>query len=216
MLLTRFATGVLAASVLLGSTALAVPPVGAGVGAGASGNVHVGTPSIGVPSIGRPQVNVPQTNVPQPHASPLPAANANAAVHANANSAVVAGRPLHGTITAISGTTVTVKLANGSVQTYNVSAQTAAALQSSLHKSIAFTVQNGVLALSNREINPPLHGTLTALSGLTATVKLANGASRTFAITSDESSWLKAHVGKRIAFWSDANGTLKLDNSRKP
>ena len=212
MVLTRFAIGLLTTSALLCSTALAVPPIGGGVGAGVGGGIHVGAPPVSVPSINHPPVNVPQVNAPQPHASAIPAASANASVRANANSSVSAGLPMHGTVTAINGSTVSVKLANGTVQTYTISSATAAALQSSLHKSITFTARNGVLALSNRETNPPLQGTLTSLNGTTATVKLAGGATRTFSVTSDESAWLKAHVGKHIAFWSNANGTLRIDN----
>jgi hypothetical protein len=215
MLLSRFTAGLILAGAMLTTAALAVPPIGIGVGAGASGNVHVGTPQIGVPSVNHPPVNAPPVNLPQARPSSLPAANANASAHANAKSAVVAGLPLHGTVTAVGASTVSVKLANGTVQTYTVSSATAAALQSSLHKSIAFTTQNGVLTLSNRTANSPLRGTLTALSGSTATVRLVNGKTQTFTVTSDESTWLKTHVGKRIAFWTDSNGTLKLNKSRQ-
>jgi hypothetical protein len=207
---------------MLGSTALAVPPIGGGVGvgAGASGSIRAGVPAIGVPAVGAPSINhpplsAPPVNVPQPHANSVPPANVNASAHANANSAVVAGLPLHGTVTALSGTTVTIKFASGASRTYNVSAATATALQSSLHKSIAFTAQNDVLVLTNGSTtNPPLHGTLSALNGSSAVVKLANGATRTFTVTSEEAAQLKGRVGKRIAFWTNATGTLTLDKGR--
>lgn len=225
MVLSRFAIALLAASAALGSSALAVPPIGGGVGigvgAGASGSIRTGLPSVGVPAVGAPSINhpplgAPPVNVPQPHASSVPAANANASAHANANSAVVAGLPLHGTVTALSGTTVTITFASGTSRTYNVSAATATALQSSLHKSIAFTAQNDVLVLSNGSItNPPLHGTLSSLNAGTAVVKLATGATRTFTVTTQEAAQLKGRVGKRIVFWTNANGSLTLDKGRQ-
>ncbi len=56
-------------------------------------------------------------------------------------------RSLRGTLMSIKGTIATVKLANGQVQTYTVSAKAAAALKKSLGKKLLFRVAHGALDL---------------------------------------------------------------------
>lgn len=209
MVLTRYAIALLGSAAILSAPALAAP--GISISAGAGAGAHVGTPPVAAPPVGVPPVGVPPVGGPNvshpPVAAPpagVPRANTNASAHANANSAVVAGLPLHGTLTAVNGNTATVRMTNGATHSYKVSAQTAAALRPAIGKPLTFLARNDVLAL-------PQHGTLTAVNGTSAVIKLAGGATQTFSIGADESAWLKSHVGKRIVFWTDANGSLQLD-----
>lgn len=203
MNLSRSVLALLASLTVLGSTALAAPPAGVGVGVGAHGGIGIGAPPMRVPP-----VHVPPANVPS-----APAAKGS--VHANAQSSLVAGDVLHGTVTSVSGTNVTVALSNGSTQTYTVSAQTAARLQSYLNKPIAFHAQNGALALIGLG-TPPLRGTLEAVNGTTAQIKLPNGTMHTYTVTAQQAEWLQAHAGKSVAFWMNANGTIELNQSTHP
>lgn len=57
---------------------------------------------------------------------------------------------LHGTVTSVTGTTAIVKLANGTSQTYTVSAKTAAKLKLHVGKKIAFRVKNGLLLIGGK------------------------------------------------------------------
>lgn len=202
----------LASSLALGSAAIAGPPLGVGVGVGSHGAAGVGAPPIGVPAAHVPPMNLPPVSVPKPQGTAVPRVNVNAGVRANAQSSVMAGNVFHGTVTGVSGTTVTIASSNGTTQTYTVSAQTAARLESYLNKTVAFHVQNGALLLIGQG-TPPLRGTLTALNGTSAQVRLANGTTQTYAVTAQQAAWLQAHVGKSIAFWSNANGSVELDQS---
>jgi hypothetical protein len=205
---------------MLGGTAIAAPPLlGGSVNGAAAGNIGVGAPPVGVPPVNLPHpvnvpqvppvnvppVNVPKPNVPQPNAN----ARANANVNASANTQVTTG-----TLTAISGDTITVRLSNGSTQTYNVSSQAASRLRSMLNKPIAYRLVNGVFTIAGHEGNGPLHGTVSSVSGTTALVRLANGTTQTFNVTAQQAAWLKAHAGKSIVFWTSANGALELNASQ--
>jgi hypothetical protein len=119
----------------------------------------------------------------------------------------------NGGLTAINGTTVTVRLSNGKTQTYNVSSDTANELRASVGKPIAFRVQNGLLVVAGHEGNMPLQGTLTSLNGATALVRLANGAVQKYTVSAQEATQLKERVGKSIVFWTGANGSLQLDQN---
>ncbi|HKU66539.1 MAG TPA: hypothetical protein VJP85_02070 [Candidatus Baltobacteraceae bacterium] len=191
----------LAWSAMLGSGALAAPPggisVGGGVGAGAHGGIGIGAPPISVPK-------------PQIPAIPPATAKANGSAHANAHSTLIAGDVMHGTVSSVTGTSVTVEQSNGAMQTYTVSPQTAARLQSYLNKTIAFHAQNGALELVGLG-TPPLHGTLVAVNGSTAQVKLADGKMQTYTVSSQQAAWLAAHVGKNVEFWTSANGAIELN-----
>jgi len=201
----------LASTIALGATAIAAPPAGLGVGIGSRGAAGVGAPPIGIPPAHVPPLSVPPVSVPRPQ-GPAAAANAKADVHANAQSNLIAGDVVHGTVTAVSAAAVTIAFSNGTTQTYTVSAQTAARLQSYLNKTVAFHVQNGALSLVG-EGTPPLRGTLTAVNGTSAHVRLTNGTTQTYTVTAQQAAWLQAHVGKSIAFWANANGAVELDQS---
>lgn len=202
----------LASSLALGSAAIAAPPLGVGVGVGSHGAAGVGAPPIGVPPAHVPPMSVPPVSVPKPQVTAAPRVNANAGVRANAQSSVIAGNVFHGTVTGVSGTTVTIASGDGTTRTYTVSAQTAARLESYLNKTIAFHVQNGGLSLIGQG-TPPLRGTLTALNGTSAQVRLANGTTQTYTVTAQQAAWLHSHVGTSIAFWTNANGSVELDQS---
>ena len=201
----------LASTIALGTTAVAAPPIGVGVGIGSHGAAGVGAPPIGIPPAHVPPVNVPPVSVPKPGAA-VPPANAKTGVHANAQSSLIAGDVVHGTVTAVSGTAVTIAFSNGTTKTYTVSAQTAARLQSYRNKTVAFRVHNGALSLIGQG-TPPLRGTLTAVNGTTAQVRLANGTTQTYTVTAQQAAWLQTHLGKSIAFWANANGNVELDQS---
>ena len=214
---SRYLLTLLGALALSGATALAAPPAGVsvGVGAGAHGGVGVGAPPLGVPPAHVPPLTVPPVSVPKPQTNVPPAnANSNATLNANTrtNASLAGGSVMHGTITAINGTSVTVQQSNGTTQTYTVSSQTAAQLASRLNKTIAFRVKNGTLALVGVG-TPPLHGTLLAVNGTTAQIKLANGTTQTYTVTSQQAAWLRAHAGKSVAFWTAANGTIELNQN---
>lgn len=202
---SRFLFALLISVAMAGATALAVPPVGV---------PHVGGPPIGVrPLPAIPPVNAPPVSVPKPQTNVPPVnVNSHASANANVNASLMAATVMHGTLTSISGANVTVRLSNGTTQTYSVSSQTAAQLQSFLNKNIAFRVQNGTFAFAGAG-TPPLHGTLVAVTGTTAQVKLANGTTQTYNLTSQQAAWLQGHVGKSVAFWSSANGTIELNQS---
>jgi hypothetical protein len=211
MNLSRHAIALLGSVAMLGGTAMAAPPlIGGSVHAGAAGNIGVGAPPVGVPPVNVPHpvnvppVNVPKPNVPQPNAN----ARANANVNARANTQVTTG-----TLTAINGDTITVRLSNGSTQTYNVSSQTASQLRAMLGKPVAYRLVNGVFTIAGHEGNGPLHGTVSSVSGTTALVRLANGTTQSFNVTAQQAAWLKAHAGKSIVFWTSANGSLELNAS---
>lgn len=214
MNLSRHAIALLGSVAMLGGTALAAPPLlGGTVNAGAAGNVGVGAPPVGVPPVNVPHpLNAPPVNVPKPNP---PQPNANVRVNANANAGA---QVTTGTLTAINGNTVTVRLRNGSTQSYNVSAQTAADLRAMLNKPIAYRIENGLLTTAD-EGNGPLHGTIQAVNGGTAVLRLANGTTQSYAVTAQQAAWLKAHTGKAVVFWAGANGTLELNqrsNNTKP
>lgn len=212
MSIHRYLIALLTSTILTTASAFAAPPPGVsvGVGAGAHGNVGIGAPPVGVPPAHVPPLTIPPVNVPKPQNAPPANANAHAAV--NANASLAAASVMHGTLTSIAGTAVTIQLSNGATQTYTVSSQTAARLQAFLKKNIAFRVQNGTLAFVGAG-TPPLHGTLTSVSGTTAQIKLPNGATQSYTVTAQQAAWLQAHVGKAVAFWTNANGTIELNQS---
>ena len=77
----------------------------------------------------------------------MPAAEPSAAPADEASPAPAAssGRSLQGTLMSIKGTVATMKMANGTVQTYTVSTKVAAALKKSLGKKLLFHVVRGAL-----------------------------------------------------------------------
>lgn len=201
---SRFTLAFLAALGLTAGVALAGPLGGIGVGAGGRGSIGVGVPPLAVPPAGIPRVQ------PPPH---VPPANANVNARTNANAAGAVSRDvLHGTLDAVGATTATLTLSNGSSQTYTVSPQTASRLQSDLHRTIAYRMQNGVLT-SVGAGTPPLQGTLLGVNGTTAQIKLANGTTQTYMVNAQQAAWLQAHAGKHIAFWTSANGAIELNQS---
>lgn len=211
---SRFTLALFTAIALSATAAMAAPPVGGiGVGAGGHGGIGIGAPPVGAPPVGVPPVGVPPVHVPKPLGTAVPPANANVngRTHAGAQG-TVAGDVLHGTISAVSATTVTLMLSNGTTQTYTVSPQTASRLQSDLHKTIAYSVQNGTLTLVGAG-TPPLHGTLLSVTGTTAQIKLANGTTQSYTVTAQQAAWLQARAGKHVAFWTSANGTIELNQS---
>jgi hypothetical protein len=171
----RFALALLAAAALPAGVALAGPPGLAGappVGVPPVGAPPVGAPPVGVPPVQQPPAQIPPVSVPKPLATSVPPANANVNGRTNANAhGTVSAGVLHGTVSAVSGTAVTLNLSNGTTQTYTVSPQTAARLKSDLNKTIAYRVQNGTLTLVAAG-TPPLQGTLVSVTGTTAQIKL--------------------------------------------
>lgn len=211
----NYTIALLGSAALLTAPALAAPPIGIGVGAGVNAGARVGAPPVGSPHIGVPSVGVPPVAAPPlSRPAPAPQSNVNASARADAASHL-AGVPLHGTLTAISGTTVTVRLASGTVKTYTVSAQTAQALRAYLDKPISFTANDDTLVIAGRQGAPPMHATVSSVTGASAILKLANGATRTYTVTSAQSAWLAAHVGKRVVFWTKADGSLEFDQSSR-
>lgn len=211
---SRFTLALFAAMALSASAALAGPPGGGiGIGAGAHGGIGVGAPPVGVPPIQQPPAHVPPVSVPKPLGTSVPPANANVngRTNAGAHGALSAG-VLHGTISAVSGTTVTLKLSDGTTQNYTVSSQTASRLRSDVNKTIAYRVQNGTLTLVAAG-TAPMQGTLAGITGSTAQIKLANGTTQTYTVSAQQAAWLRAHAGKHIAFWTSANGTIELNQS---
>lgn len=197
MHLSRTLLALLASTAAFGATAIAAPPA-------------IGVPPIGVPAAHVPVLNPAPINVPRPR--PAPQINADASAHADVRSSAIAGSVTHGTVTSVSGTAVTIALSSGTAQTYTVSPQTAARLQSYLDKTIAFRAQNGAFSLLG-EGTPPLHGTLEALAGSSAQVKLANGSMRTYTVNAQQAAWLRSRVGKPIAFWTQSNGSMEVNES---
>lgn len=209
MKLSRTLIALLASGMLLGSAALAAPPGGIGIGAGAG--VQAG---VHVPPLSAPPLSAPPVNVPHPQTPAVPPAGAKANAHGNAGlEGSLAGRAVvHGTLTNVTGTAVTLLASNGTTQTYTVSAQTATRLQSYLNKTIAYRVQNGTLSLVGAG-TPPLRGTLVAVNGTTARIKLSNGTTQSYTIAAQQATWLSAHTGKTVAFWANENGTIELNQS---
>lgn len=211
----RFAITLAGSAALMGSVALAGPPLGAGIGGGIGAGIGAGAHA-GVPGIG-PRTGVPiGVPVSVPVSRPVQPANASAHAQSTANvhaqsTANVHALPLRGTLLAVNGTTVTVRLSTGTVETYAVSAATAQQLRASLEKPLAFTVQNGVLTIAGHQGYPPLHGTLTSLNGNVAAIKLADGATENYTVNSTQAAWLSSHVGKRIVFWSKNDGSIELN-----
>lgn len=152
MTLSRTAIALLAIGVALNAPAIAAPPIGIGAGASVGAGVHAGIPPVNAPGIPRTgvPVSMPQSNLPQTRPAALPQANANAQTHADARSAVQTGIPLHGTLTSFTGTTASIKLANGQTRTYTVAANESASFASRVGKSIVFrTNANGTIALNS-------------------------------------------------------------------
>ncbi len=213
MKFSRSLLALLASSAIFGPAAMAAPPGGisVGAGAGAHGGIGVGAPPIGVPPVNVPVQNPPPVSVPKPQGGAAPAnVDAKSGTHANAQSSLLAGDVMHGTVTSVSANTVTLALSNGATQTYTVSSQTAARLQSYVNKTIAYHVHSGALALVGQG-TPPLRATLVAVNGTSAQVKLANGTTQNYTITAQQAAWLQAHVGKTIAFWANTNGSIELN-----
>lgn len=216
MNLSRTLVALLSAVALSGATALAVPPAGVNVGAGAHGGIGIGGPPVGVPPVQAPPMNVPPVNappvnVPKPQTNvPPPGANANGQAHANTHASIARGNVLHGTLIGTGRTTVTILLPNGNSQTLTIASQAAANLQALRNKPVVFEVQNGTVT-QIAQGTPPLHGTLVSVSGTTATVKLANGTTQTYTLTAQQAARLQARTGHPIAFWTSANGSIELD-----
>lgn len=214
MNLSRTLVALLASVAVSGATASAAPPADVNVGAGAHGGIGIGGPPIGVPPVqvppmSVPPVNAPPVNVPKPQTS-LPPANANAQAHANANASIAGANVLHGTLTKVNRTTVTIVLPNGSSRTLMMSSRAAANVHSLLGKPVVFQV-NGGTVMQIAQGTPPLHGTLVSVTGTTATVKFANGTTQTYTLTAQQAARLQARAGHPIAFWTAANGTIELD-----
>jgi hypothetical protein len=79
--------------------------------------------------------------------SPSPDASIAPSEDASPTPAPAPAGSLRGTLMSIKGTIATVKMANGAVRTYTVSAKTAALLKKSLGKKFAFRVLHGALDL---------------------------------------------------------------------
>lgn len=213
---SRTLVALLAAMALSGATALAVPPAGVNVGAGAHGGIGIGGPPVGVPPVQGPPMNVPPVNappvnVPKPQTNAPPAnANATGQAHANARASIAGTNESHGTLIGTGRTTVTILLPDGNSQTLTVSSRAAANLQTLMNKPVVFEVQNGTVT-QIAQGTPPLHGTLVSVTGTTATVKLANGTTQTYTLTAQQAARLQVRTGHPIAFWTAANGTIELD-----
>ena len=96
------------------------------------------------------------TASPDPMVSAAPAIDATAAPTAEPTYAPAdesspapapAPRSLRGTLLSVSGTIAKIRMANGAVQTYTVSAKTAALLKKSIGKKVVFHAVRGVLNL---------------------------------------------------------------------
>lgn len=226
MKLTRTAFALLGSIALAGTSALA-QSVNIGAGAQVNAGAHVGVPPVNVPPVNAPPVNAPPVNAPPVNAPPVNAppvkvppvsmprantgANANGSLGVNASSQSNAGGIFKGTLTSITGSTVSIRASNGTAQNYAVSASTAQDLRASVGKPIAYRLQNGTLLLAGHEGNPTLHGTLESLTGSSAIIRLPNGTTQTYAVSAQQSALLKGRVGKSIAFWSGTSGTLELN-----
>lgn len=213
LLHTRYLVALLAATALSGTAALAAPPAGVDAGIGAHAGAGVGAPPIGVPPVRVPPLVTPPLSVPKPQSAVPASTNPNARLNGSA-SATVAANVMHGTLTALGATSATVRLSDGTLQNFSVSAQTGAQLRSYVNKNIAFRVVNGMLALAGNGV-APLHGTLLALSGSVARMKLANGATQAYTVTQRQAAWLRSHLGKRVTFWSESNGSIDVDEGAR-
>lgn len=91
-----------------------------------------------VPGIA-PAADASAAPVAEPSASPVPDETATPAPEPSSK------RSLSGTLMSVKGTVATLKMANGTVQTYTVSTKVAAALEKSLGKKLLFRVVKGAL-----------------------------------------------------------------------
>lgn len=131
-------------------------------GAGTLNNPN-GTPPIGRPSPGAASTRGNELGRPSPVPSSAPSVTPStrpsvvpSVVPSVLPSTVPSTLPvvtravLHGTLTSLAGTKAVVKLANGTSQTYTVSAKTAAMLKHRVGKNVAFRVLNGALTLGGK------------------------------------------------------------------
>ena len=89
------------------------------------------------------------SNVPDPTASPQPATSPSPdASPSPAAKTSLSKRVLHGMVKSLKGTKAVLRLADGTMQTYSVSAQTAALLKKQLGKNAVYRVVDGVLTLA--------------------------------------------------------------------
>lgn len=192
MIATRHVLGLLA-SVAITTAAAIAGPIGGVMGAGAHAGMQVPPVSLPhpvIPPVAAPQ-QVPPVTVP---AKTTTKANANTNARANANV------PLHGTLTAISGTSVTVRLSNGTTQNYNVSAQTAGDLRAYINKPIEFRLVNGMLTTTGRESAGIMRGTISAVNGTSVAIRLTNGTTETINASAQTATRLRSFIGKNVAF----------------
>ncbi|HET9393998.1 MAG TPA: hypothetical protein VFO29_10840 [Candidatus Rubrimentiphilum sp.] len=193
---------------LTSAAALAAPPAGIGAGVGASAHGSLGAPPMGVPRPAIPPVNIPQRQGP-PVTVPV-----KADAHANANARLSSNIPMHGTLTAITGNTVTVRLANGSTQTFTVTGDTATDLKARLNKPIEFRVANGLLTpMGDRDRDRDrdgmmvTHGVVTAVNGNTIVIREPNGTSETLSASAQTAARVRAFIGRNVSF-RVTNGTF--------
>lgn len=165
--------GLAASLALTAAAAVAVPPH-----AGASARMNV--PPVSHPPMPRPVM--PPMGMPQ------------------SRPAMPATLPAHATLTAISGNTVTVRLPNGSLQTFNVSSDTAAELRASIDKPIEFRVVNGMLSVTGHEGMSVLHGTVSAVNGNMVTIRFRNGSTQTIDASAQTAAELLALMNRPVAF----------------
>jgi len=208
---TRTALTLLGCMALAGTSAFA-QSINIGAGAQVNGGAQIAAPPVNVPPVNAPPVNAPPVNAPPvnvPRTNTV--TNANANVKVNASSQTDADGVFKGTLEGVTGSAATVRMSNGTTQNYGVSVTTAQELRSSVGKPIAYRLQDGTMILDGNEGSRPLHGTLESLTGSTANVRLPNGTTQTYSVTSQQSALLKGHVGKTIVFRTAANGTLELN-----
>jgi hypothetical protein len=91
--------------------------------------------------------NAMSSAAPAADPAPTPRAESTAAPgdEASPSPQPSSGQSLRGTLMSIKGTLATVKLANGTLQTYTVTAKAAAVLKKSLGKKLLFKVVHGAL-----------------------------------------------------------------------
>ena len=88
------------------------------------------------------------SNVPDPTASPQPATSPGPDASPSPAKAPLSKRVLHGMVKSLKGTKAVLRLADGTMQTFSVSAQTAALLKKQLGKYAVYRVVDGVLTLA--------------------------------------------------------------------
>ncbi len=94
-----------------------------------------------------PAAAASQEPVSAASAEPSPAASTEPSPSDASPAPLPAGRSLRGTLVSLKGTVATVRAANGTLQSYTVSAKAAALLKKSLGKKLLYRVVRGTLDL---------------------------------------------------------------------